>query len=239
MNYSNSRMLNPVSYDLDELIQRAKSVAFPIPNLSNYATATAFASWVFSLSHPNTVRLNYNFNETFSIAKKQEIEIQKAMSGFDGIDVLPSYQFKNNNWEMVYVDPLTDSGSAVWFEAPSLCIAGHVFHCRPDVVLYNDRTLEILIIERKVAVTAVASIPEQCYPNVLAQLWVYSHIDCEQAKWPVAKGKLLGAAIWSRARNDPPGSYNDRSNWLWRANNSYFKKIEILFRIYSELVLRS
>ena len=65
MSYTNS-----VSYDWPQLTARAESGNFPAPTGSTASTASGFASWVFSLSHPDSRKAGTNFSATFKAARK-------------------------------------------------------------------------------------------------------------------------------------------------------------------------
>lgn len=222
----NSTIFNAVSYDFDELIRRASSGTFPIPSGPEKLTATGFSSWVFKLSHPETIGQTSSL--TFSKAKKQEIDIQKMLSRFNDIVVPQLGVFKEKEWEVIYLDPLTEYTSVHWFETTTLIVGNKKLRCRPDVVLYNKSSKWLLIIERKVEITA-SSMPNSCYPNILAQLWCYAKIDYKQANWPSPYFILLGAELWSKERVD----YMKRYYRLWSITDCVFKKVESLFEIYS------
>ncbi len=226
MGVFNSTIFNAVSYDFDELIRRASSGTFPIASGPEKSTATGFSSWVFKLSHPETI--GQTRSQIFSSAKKQEIDIQKMLSGFNDIIVSPSCRFKEKEWNVIYVDPLIGSASAHYFETSTLTVDNKKLRCRPDVVFHNTLRKELLIVERKVAVTA-AVIPPNFYPNILAQLWCYAQIDYEQANWPFFKNILLGAELWSGAQGNL-----EVTRKLWLRNDRVFKKVEKLFEIYSK-----
>lgn len=231
MDYADPLKMNAVSYDFDTLVQRAKSGAFAPRRGATMATASAFASWVYSLSHPESINRQKHADEKFFVAKEQEIHIEVMMANFTS----PRYRLKAKDWKVLYVDPLNSSTCNQQFEASRLKVDGQPVRCRPDIVFFNYTSRELLIVERKVAVTSAASIPSSCYPNVLAQLWVYSHMNLEMAGWPLAKKVLLGAELWSNSRFESPDD-GRKSYWIWTKGDSVFKPVQELFKLYGGLV---
>jgi hypothetical protein len=230
-----------INYDWDELIRRASSGSYPLPSIDSAASASAFASWVYVLSHPESIKPGNRSEQTFSAAKAQEIRIAALMAGFEGLKPSQGTRLRASGWELVYSDPLVGSGAANWFEGSRLGTDGEHIHCRPDVVLLNRSTRQLLIVERKVAVTAASSIPDECYPNVLAQLWCYAHINLEKTGWDIPRNVsvLLGAELWSHSRFESPDDGRLRY-WIWCKEDHAFRYVPTLFQLYGkEVVARS
>lgn len=224
IDFSDPRIVNSVSYDLDELIRRASSNNYPKPAIQEYQTATAFSSWVYMLSHPESIG-SKTTQDTFSQAKHHEMEVQKMYKGME-----KCLDFCKAEWRVIFLDPLTQNSG--WFPTKNLEVGGKKLRCRPDVVLYNESSNDLMIIERKIAVTSPAYIPDRCYPNVLAQLWCYSDIDFEKALWPKSKRQLLVCALWARTKNQSVSDHGEERYFQFDKNDNDFKKIEKLFELF-------
>ena len=226
MRFDSHGIYNPINYDLEELISRAESGKYlPKPLESN--TASAFASWVFYLCHIRH-KVNDDFEEiTFQKAKKREFEISESLKNLDGVRGFSS----KGDWKLIYQDPIDTNSSSIFFIAPNLSIKNVPMNCRPDVVLFNETSANLLIIERKVAITSNAFVPNTCYPNILAQLWCYSQIDFDDARWPKSSLITLAAELWTHTRSESELD-GGRICWAWQKNARDFKYIEILFSIY-------
>ena len=160
MDWSRPTAYSADSYDCEELVRRAQTGSFPHPADSSAATASGFAAWVYSLSHPGSKKTQNEISQTFDAARLRELEIASLMAGFDGIPLDKKTRFKTSAWNLEYVDPLTINQATRSFEASDLTLAGVPIRCRPDAVLHNRKSGELLIVERKVAITSEAAITE-------------------------------------------------------------------------------
>lgn len=154
MDWSNPTIYNAVSYDFEELIRRAKAGSIRPSTNRGASTASGFADWVFSLSHPGRKNTPKDIGETFDLARRREREIASLMIGLNGLAFDAGKRIKASEWELVYVDPLTENQPTISFEASRLTLNGIPIRCRPDVVLRNRASGELMIVERKIAVTA-------------------------------------------------------------------------------------
>ena len=82
-----------------------------------------------------------------------------------------------------------------------------------------------------------ASIPDECYPNVLAQLWCYAQIDFENAGMTIPKRILLVAELWSHSKSESAEDGSKRY-WVWQNHHQNFKLIPLLFRLYGGIAER-
>jgi hypothetical protein len=230
MAFNNPAQGGYVTYEYPEIIRRAESGNYPPTD--NPLQATSFSSWVFNLCHAHSKSQKELYAETFIKGKMREFEISRLTKHL----TLQNHKSIPTDWLPVYEDPLVQDARQEYFVTKNLKINGEELHCRPDVVLFNDLTKELLIVERKSAITSEASIPDHFYPNVLAQLWCYSKIDFEQANWPIPKKVILAAELWYRGKNESEfdGRYKCHH---WVMNNAdtknKLKPIEALFAIYS------
>lgn len=218
----------PVTYDFDEIIKRAESGNFRPVSQNLYSTASDFSSWVFWLCHTQQKK-DSEVSITFREAKRTELAISDLLYQLNGLNGFKT----EKDWKIVYQDQLTSSVNDVFFLSDELAINGLPLRCKPDLVVYNPTRSELIIIERKVAVTAEAYIPDYCYPNVLAQLWCYSKINSKESRWPDHNKILLAAEIWTHKKYE--SEIDGRANyWVFDTAEKNFKYIEYLFEIFRQ-----
>jgi hypothetical protein len=63
------------------------------------------------------------------------------------------------------------------YQISALAVDDQPIQAKPDVVLQNEKSGEVLIVERKSTPLLHTYIPRNAWPNLLAELWCYSHID--------------------------------------------------------------
>lgn len=80
-----------------------------------------------------------------------------------------------SEWELIFVDEGQMKGKC--FINSQLTLNGEPLNCIPDVIFRYKNTKSYLIIENKSTRIPAHHIPEQGWPNVKAQLWVYSWMD--------------------------------------------------------------
>lgn len=147
----------------------------PLP--SKKSTASGFADWVFRQHHPS-----YSDFDQFGRASRSE-RLARGSKAHLEIDL-----FLRHLWTIKYLGSGRHSGWTVYFAdnkptpdrqfiASRLRIGHEPMRCLPDLVLVEDRTAEVLIIERKTTRVQEPDIPFNGWPNVEAQLWCYSWID--------------------------------------------------------------
>lgn len=141
------------------------------------ATASAFANWVFEQHNRSRT-----YKSEISEANKRE-RLKLGVITHRDIDL-----FLHHSWTINYLGEGRTSGWSVFFvdnkERPDriftsskLIVGGESLRCVPDLVLVEDKTSEILIVERKTTFVKNPYIPTTGWPNVEAQLWCYSWID--------------------------------------------------------------
>ncbi len=240
MSFDSRSIYNHVSYKTEDLIRRAKSGSFPPPADRQASTASGFGKWVYSLQHAKIIS-SKDYSETFKNAKKAENSIASLLNGLNGTSFDDGKKrFKPTGWETVYEDPLRENQATRNFEAPGLTVMGEPIRCKPDAVLFNRLSGELLIVERK---TTTAATPDHCYPNIMAQLWCYAQIDfaktgwLEKTGWSKPKGVLLAAELWSYKEMEDIFVNVDRQKyWLWRKGQREFNFVRQLFELYGGLI---
>ncbi|CAN7595132.1 hypothetical protein LJR099_004483 [Variovorax paradoxus] len=83
-----------------------------------------------------------------------------------------------------------------FFELPDLRVRGVPMRASPDLVFRNARTEHVLVVEIKLS---RQSLPSNLWPNVWAQLWIYSHLPVvQQAPQVIVTGEVWGEKTSSR-----------------------------------------
>ena len=160
---------------------------------SKRATASGFADWVFRETHPHYIdsrKDKASRRERLARGKRTHLDIELFLRH----EWTKSYFGKNRDagWSLYFCDNKQHPDRI--FEASNLTIDDQPLKCVPDLVLVEDRSAEVLIIERKTTFVDEIRIPKAGWPNVEAQLWCYSHID-EFSDAP--KVHLVGQ-LWTR-----------------------------------------
>lgn len=78
----------------------------------------------------------------------------------------------HTNWSLLY----KDGDNKESLRISRLAIGNQILWGRPDLVFINEKSNELMIVERKCAGDRI-DIPDDGWPNLRAQLWAYSHID--------------------------------------------------------------
>lgn len=134
------------------------------------------------------------------------------------------------DWQLIFADPL--DGSTKGFVASRLKVKGEPFRCLPDLVFRQERTGEIIVVERKVTSLPIEHIPRDGWPNMKVQLWCYGWID----DWANAKLVTLVGDIWHKGRNSPRLS---ETCPRWRRDDPQFHKECLeLFKCYGGEFIR-
>jgi hypothetical protein len=159
------------------------------------STASGFANWVFEQSVP-ALRVGPDNSESrrhrmlLGAVTHREIEqfmylkwTQQFLSGHPA-----------SSWTVLFADSGEDLDQV--FVASKLGVGGANLRCVPDLVMVNNDTDTVVIVERKTTHVPEPFIPVNGWPNVEAQLWCYSHID----DWEDAREVLLVGQLWHRFR---------------------------------------
>lgn len=197
------------------------------------ATATTFADWVF-----------HKLNPGHRAAAKTESTQRMRWSGQYGheeIERLKSWLQRNRHiarlshsfgeWKCVYADP-PDRADAHVFQASCLWINGSPMRCRPDVVLRDEKTGRVIILERKVTHTVRERehYLAHGYLSHWCQAWCYAWID----DWLNAPDVLLVLQYWYRdwSRSNWAKRLDDFQPVKWRSSRQFHSEILRLFREY-------
>jgi hypothetical protein len=182
------------TYDRDMILKRAEL----FPPTQRTATASAFAGWVFKLSHNPTwegcrLQVGQERLKLGPFTLEHAVRVGKCLATARQDESLCS------GWTLLYSDPLRDTPEH--FLASRLTVDGEPLRCRPDAVMRHEPTGEIVIVERKSTTRFECQIPPDSWPNIRAQLWCYSWID----DWANVASVTLIDDIWRR---------NWRSEWF-------------------------
>lgn len=171
-----------------EFLKRARAMA---PQDSE-PTASAFASWVYSL---------YGVPGTNEEDLQRGIEGEKLLSRFGEDSRFDSRQgwigatpsrlaSRGDGWRLVHQGLHLTEKPLTCFEVDTLRVNGTPMRMSPDLVYRNQRTGEVRIIEIKLS---RLPLPINLWPNVWAQLWCYSHIPLAlNAPEVVVAGEVWG-----------------------------------------------
>ena len=183
--------------------------------------ASDFADWVFDIEHPRTT-------ESSDWAKYKSKLLAAGKMSHRRIDRLireESSLKKRSEWDVIYID--NDSFGRRTYESSSLKIGDKPMRCRPDAVLQHKQTGEILIIEIKTTGLPEYRIPDIGWPNIQAQLWVYSWID----EWLSAPDVRLVGWVWRRVETRDVVQPVKTFQWN-RENKQHHEDCMRLFEIY-------
>ena len=168
----------------DQLAQ--PNVVKPIP------TASAFGDWVFER---NVTRSRHGLNhperqKTMKLGAMAHDDIERFMMLSHTRPVFE--HFPKQKWSIWFVD--NGKSEEIFFDASRLRVGRRPMRGRPDLVLHNASDRIFLILERKTTFVPEHKIPEDGWPNLEAQLWVYSWLD----QFEAARGVIQVGQIWQR-----------------------------------------
>jgi len=197
------------------------------PPSKSPATASAFADWVFRQHHPSP--------RDFTDYGKATRANRLAQGSRTHLDI---ELFLHHKWTVGYLGKGRSTGWSLYFadnqesprktfKASRLNYEGVPLRCIPDLVLIEDRTGEVMIIERKTTFIAEPEIPRDGWPNVEAQLWCYSWID-EFLGSP--KIHLVGQ-LWTKARYGGVSLCHRHPSWI-RGNSDHETRCGYWFNNY-------
>ena len=139
-------------------------------------TASSFAEYVFWC---NKTKINRKREDSTAIQARMKTG-RNAHLSINELTTTLGYKkaFGNigpSEWELIFVDNGEMKGKS--FANSQLTLNSEALACIPDVVLRYANTNNYLVLENKTTNVPAHLIPEQGWPNVQAQLWVYSWID--------------------------------------------------------------
>lgn len=165
------------------------------------ATASGFASWVYSL---------YGRPGNDEDALKRGIEAEKLIFELLGSrDHVGSrevwtlangkaLQRRGDGWKLVHQGIHLNSDTVPFFELEGLQVRGQPLRASPDLVFRNQITGQVLVVEIKLS---RQSLPSNLWPNIWAQLWCYSQIPiAKNAPQVTVTGEVWGENTWRGSR---------------------------------------
>ena len=159
------------------------------------ASPTAFADWVF-----------WRMNPTYQPPERGHSSVRMKWSGAYGHKQIEKLRLwlsgdrraaplieKAGHWRPIYVDQ-PDGAAGDLLQASRLHVGGQAVRGRPDVVLRDEDTGGVIVLERKVLQRDAESVPEDGYANHWCQLWCYGWMDA----WADAPYVMLVLQYWRR-----------------------------------------
>ncbi len=170
------------------------------PNLRSDAVVkrsspTAFADWIFwqlNPTHRPTARGDSSQKMKWSGEYGHE-QIERLRLWLQRDRRVGMHFERPGAWCPIYVDS-PDRPEQRNFIASRLTVNGQSLKGRPDVVLQNEVTKAVIILERKVTQGNPERIPQSGYANHLCQLWCYGCMDA----WNEAPYVMLVLQYWHR-----------------------------------------
>ena len=161
------------------------------------ATPTAFANWAFWRKNP-TYRRSPKESSTRRMlwsGKYEHKEIERLKLWLRGNERVAGMAGSFGEWKLVYADPPDEKDGRV-FRASRLLVDGVPVHGRPDVVLRDELSGGVIILERKVVHTVEGrrEVLRKGYHNHWCQIWCYGWID----DWLDAPYVMLPLQYWYR-----------------------------------------
>lgn len=200
------------------------------PELKRNGTASCFANWVFYCQHPQETDRRSAAQQkrdrafgTFNHYRIQEFweMYRKRYSG----------AYQPSEWAHKYSDSHDESTKVL--RASRLVFQGSPILCKPDAVLRNRTTNEILIIERKM--TYDQNPNPFLWGSLRAQLWCYSMID----DWINAPEVYLVGETWVYERGSGRSARTLFDNVVprYRRSDTLFnREMKTLFELYGGTV---
>lgn len=181
----------PFELDPALFLAKARDLRPALPE----ATASAFASWVYSL---------YGRPGNDEEAMKRGLEAEKAIWEFGNPNYVGAREVwtgananmlarRGDGWRLVHQGLHLKTETVPFFELDNLRVRGAPMRASPDLLFRNARTGHVLVVEIKLS---RQSLPSNLWPNVWAQLWIYSHLPIVQAAPQVTvTGEVWGEKI--------------------------------------------
>jgi hypothetical protein len=171
------------------------------------ASPTAFADWVFWRKNPNYVPAERGHSSVRMMWSGQcgHKQIEQLRLWLCTDRRAASLVEKAGRWQPIYVDS-PDGAAGSPFMASCLKVDGEPVRGRPDVVLRDEDTGGLIVLERKLLQREPKSVPKDGYANHWCQLWCYGWMD----QWAGAPYVLLALQYWHRDwRRGPPAKKDD------------------------------
>jgi len=186
-------------------------------------TASAFSQWVYKESH------HYSNTNTLSSFenKLQGRRAHLAIDNFFRMSWAENHLDSDDlsDWTIEHTEG--DARSGKYYQASCLQINGKPMHCSPDLILRHKTKDQVLIIERKTTYVPIYKMPEDGWPNVQAQLWSYSWMDCVAD----ADEVILICQLWQNQRNGTLIMFDEHSLWK-RDDNEFHNRCLSWFNTY-------
>lgn len=199
------------------------------------ATASGFATWVFDHVNPNHKKSNLavecvdRSTRRITLGKITHDEIERLHLW--ACDAEPD-KLNSESWALIYADNPDSQGDQRIFEATRLQFEGNPFRCRPDVVIRDESSGEVIIVERKITGIQEDRLRQNGYANIRAQLWTYSWID----DWLDAPDVVLICDFWQiktyRNGIKRPERITSVSPKWWRSDQRFHSECLELFEKY-------
>lgn len=157
------------------------------------ATASAFAQWIYSLY--SSAYGNDEDRQRGKAMEQEILDLRKQSVCCCDNRFLRSI---GSNWELAHNGMHRDGREpADHFRIDHLAVNGSPLRASPDLVYYNERNSEVIIVEIKYSRLPITT---NLWPNVWAQLWCYSQIEIARgAQKLTVVGEVWGEQ-WTRAR---------------------------------------
>lgn len=181
--------------DREELAAKCAKRSIQRDETPERASATAFANWVFWQRNPNYQPPARGPSPTLlrwsgEYGHKQICTLQEMMSRDRRVGALVRAR---GDWRPIYVDGLDRSNQRTFF-ASRLRVDGQKLSGRPDVVLRDASSGNVIILERKVVHRPTWNMPKDGFANHWCQVWTYGWMDA----WVNAPNILLVLQYWRR-----------------------------------------
>lgn len=177
-----------------------RRIAYPDIKVASEHTASAYADWVYRISHPESLgsaedrAMGVDFHAKLARLRK-DMWVPQA-----------------TDWSCIH-NGLHEQSQAR--DITALAIDGKPMRGSPDLVFENRRTSTILIVEVKFSKAMVEPLG---WANVMAQLWCYAQID----DFKRAKDILLRAELWDTERDWHTFQNKERKTWLRHRHTWYY-----------------
>lgn len=178
-------------------------------------TVANFCDWLYDVYFENFKRKKKRTIAEKAAAKERgkraEIEFERgALDGWLSKTLGTTHKF--SDWKLLPCG-VTDPDQT--YQISSLVVDGQPITAQPDVVIQNATSGEVLIIERKSTPLLHKYIPRNGWPNFLAELWCYSHID----EWADAPEVYLASQLLRENEFRPPYPHPSEFCPRWRRSD--------------------
>lgn len=197
------------------------------------ATASSFCNWVYSQSitsidkdrESNEKLLNEGriFHQTIDDFFRSKWVTNNINPG------------EINDWDTIYADRENEASPILY--SSKLKINNESLRCKPDIVLRNKNTQQLIIIERKTThmlehyyTNDFVNKIHEGWPNLACQLWCYSWID----DWADMEDIILIGQIW-RIYSERLEIFNDHP-YFAKSNKQFQRQCTKWFQLYGGII---